>query len=491
MASYPVPGAEYRDFELAYAVLSKGCVMYHHTEANFFMLLTRDDYEQFEALYPDVPKMDPSFLADNSLDELDGGDDEACANEALEAMSDASSEFISDPDEAFSGDDSNNTYDSEAEICAPSPYARPPNPEPPTPNPSWTRDTAVYMDSESDGGTDMHPLVRFPTTPTRASKAPNATTAAETEANPAPPMNTIDNSHQCTTVYEADFDFEKNTDTPMHPTSPYRQRASPLSWTGLDKDTWGVDSYLACDGTMGLHMAWTAETGACHGQLQHCAWGGYVDRDQVAPSAGPELKLTTAEGEEYWLDDCFQRHEEHNDEGQQQDYVREYDHTCTFECADFFERFGWGLFPEGQDTTTKIEGGLQRGPFIDAQMAQYDAENNGDLEQGEDGQFMEAKVGLFSRRLLETVPEEDEDAVSEISELQEVDHDMLDRFADVVFGECELRKAKAAVANEEVREEAQPAKTNGGVKELPRWMQDHTYVSNERWADMVEEDEEE
>jgi hypothetical protein len=88
---------------------------------------------------------------------------------------------------------------------------------------------------------------------------------------------------------------------------------------------------------------------------------------------------------------------------------------------------------------------------------------------------------MFSWTKLETILEEDEDeAMSEVS----FDMGFLDRLADAVLAETSRLKEIAAEMERKGPEE------KGGEKELPRWMQDPTYVSGMSWSDMMDEDEE-
>jgi hypothetical protein len=215
---------------------------------------------------------------------------------------------------------------------------------------------------------------------------------------------------------------------------------------------------------MGVYSTWESEFGIHHGTLQRCSWALH-DNPSAVPrrAAGIELKVTSPEGGVRWLVD-----ENRNKYGYEYDECLEaewgvYGHRCWEGCAEFFEEFGWELCPEGQ--------GFELGTGMDTE---------------DDG---EGEVTLCGGRPPSPVPEEDEEVVSE------VDFGMLDRLADIVFGVRELREEEKA-AEELVPVEKADEKgekkvgDKGKEKELPMWMRDPFYVSNESWADMAEEDDE-
>lgn len=490
MASYPVPGAEYRDFELMYAVLSDGRIMYHDPEAGFFAPLTRADYDQYEAVYPDGPKMDPAFLADADADHFGkwGVEDGT--------VSEAGSDVFCEPDAALQHDDDPFRADGPACVDAygaacREPFARPTNPTPSKGNAISNR--GINEDDNPDlETTQFRPRVLFPSPSsyTTRAQAPTNTTmpGPEPSALATPPRAETDAAEN----YDGDFIFTPSASPspaaePSHPASPYHTRRSPISWTGLDESAWSRDFYLDCAGTMGVRHEWEAATGVSHGMLSHCGWVGYdaANRGWIVPAAaGVELTVTTPEGQEYWLDDCVQQYEEVRGV-----MDREYGHRCGEACVGFFESFGWELFPEAQDLGAKLVASLDA-----AAERVGESESEGD-ELEDDGE------GVYQWTMLETIVEEDEDEVDEDDEvMSEVDLDMgfLDRLADVVLA-APSRVAENVVgagsaqekeSGEEKKGREEKAGENGGVKELPRWMRDPSYVSGMSWADMMDEEDE-
>jgi hypothetical protein len=233
---------------------------------------------------------------------------------------------------------------------------------------------------------------------------------------------------------------------------------------------------------MGLLHEWEVETGVSEGTLQHCGWVGYTaeHRDWLVPgTGGVELTVTTPEGEVYWLDDVVEEYEE-EEEGLVQ---REYGHRCGEGCVEFFEAFGWELFPEAQDKGAKLVAALD----VDVR----DEKGEGELEVGQEEEDTDGEgKEMFPWTKLETIVEEDEDedAVdkSEDDDMSEVEFDMgfLDRLSDAVLVESSRLKENAMEAGRKGPEEKGEEK-----KELPLWMRDPTYVSGMRWSDMDDEDE--
>ncbi|KAK0732411.1 hypothetical protein B0T21DRAFT_412589 [Apiosordaria backusii] len=77
------------------------------------------------------------------------------------------------------------------------------------------------------------------------------------------------------------------------------------TWTGLEFTPWATHSYIDPDGHMDLYslrQVREAELYA-HGALPRCDWWHWDDPDQYPESDGPALVLSTAEGDEYELDD--------------------------------------------------------------------------------------------------------------------------------------------------------------------------------------------
>jgi hypothetical protein len=476
---------------MTYAVLSDGRIMYHNTTAGVFAPLTHADYVQYQAAYPDGPTMHPAFLADDDhpedLNGEDGKDGAAC-----EAHS-----GLLNPDAAVQDDDKDMQRDEDPfcddEPAESDPFARPVNP---TPSKAAGPATSACADEDSEDPTALpfRPRVLFPTpeqekTRLQADKqhgfGPSlALTPPPEPCTPAPAPPSPEN-------YDDDFVFtpapspspppspsptREAPEKPAHPTSsPYHARRSPISWTGLDRSSWGAHSYLDWAGTMGLLTEWEIETGASHGLLQRCRWVGHKaeNRDWIVPAAaGVELTVTTPEGEVYWLDDLVEEYEE-LEAGLMQ---REYGHRCGEGCVGFFEEFGWELFPEAQDTGAKLVAALDEDLVVDER-----GEGEEEDTDGEEG-------NRFPWTRLETIVEGDEDAVDggEDEDMSEVEFDMgfLDRLSDAVLVESSRLKENAVEAGRKGLEEK-----GGEKKELPLWMRDPTYVSGMRWSDMDDEDE--
>ncbi|SPQ17632.1 f239f9d1-a883-4313-8aed-2ceda5a3e2f8 [Thermothielavioides terrestris] len=487
VATYPVPGKELRDFEVEYAVLTNGEVWYHYPGTGEFIPLTPEEHEQFVLTCPAEPS--------------------AAEHEDDDTASVASSAFISNPDEV---DDLAHRDDNEE--VPPSPYARPPNPEPP---------------ATADGG-----------------------------------------------HYEFDDD-ERDANAPH--SCPYRRRETADSWTGLETTSWGEHFYIdEATSHLAVIRAWEAESGILHGRLQRCRF--VLSRHRPAASSSstnsaapacPELKLTTPEGDEFWLDDSVQERE--------YDYefvfrVGEYGHKCDERCREFFEEFGWELYPgDGESAAEdKDDAATQpREPEVEQEQAHQEREmpppfgvrgpeeaeedeeetmarmmameqedaaarevlrRNGLLipegfegtdeelavllaKQGQEAMAegldehlrrpskkgKEAVMGmrktggrwtLVSPTVLETIPEEDEDAPEpspaleddDESVIEPVDQTMIDQLEQAVLSECEARKG--AAQNKGKEKEKLPACSTEDF-----WSKDAFYVSGGNWADMMDEEE--
>ncbi|KAK4152703.1 hypothetical protein C8A00DRAFT_34619 [Chaetomidium leptoderma] len=474
VASYPVPGAEYRNYDLTYAVFSDGRIAYHYPEGCLVRSFTRADYDQYMAAHPDGPKMNPIFLTDYYDDD------------AYDAASDTSSEFVSEPNDegerpgvrpstpppTTDGED----HDMGDNIT--SPYVRPSNPEPTTP----CHHTAHNSNSNQPGHT--YRLTLQPSASSTFSSQVNreGSDLEDEPSTPSPPSKTHrqpTTPHQPPPEQDEEEDFwEEDLDLP-YPISPYRTRATPDSWTGLETDAWGIESYLDLStGTMGVRRVWQAESGVAHGLLQRCEWVCRQTKPVPAVAVGdgggggegvPELKVTTVEGEEFWLeeeDGSFSSSRQGDDEGV-------YGHWCGEGCVGFYARFGWDLFPEAQDVYPVAL------PPLD--------EGGKELEQDE-------QVEKYWWIRLETILEEDEDEVSEVGDVDEVvDESLLDRLADAVLEEAEMTGAFTVVMGQNrmaLERTYVDERKEAAEKELPMWMKDPTYVSNMSWADMVDEDEE-
>jgi hypothetical protein len=462
-------------------------------ESGHIFNMNRDDYEQYEAAYPDGVKLDPTFFAEASHSDGDA-DDEA----DVDTPSDSSSDFVSNPDEGesdpFAGPSTppRDTI-AEDEHSHSSPYKRPSHPEPTTPHPArFAEPTAISSLSLPEADSDSD---------------------AESDHSDTP-----DNADDAALI--------------TRPSSPYRARLSPISWTGLDLSPWGEHSYLCShDNTMALHSEWDVQSGSCHGMLQRCEWFGYLDLEEANPEpvdGVPGLKLTNTNGVDFWLVDEAEYGYEFVYEG------GEYAHWCE-ECApggllydaqkwdgEEVEAFGRQLLDAISEDEDESEMVKEFGRRLLAAIPED--EDEGDYperhldsipEQGDDEDEDDAAEEGHCPHRLETIPEEDEDeADDDESDLEPVDEDLLDRLATAVLQECNLRKVHAImvgtsaaagtpaatkgqdekVVEKKVQGDEKAEEKMGGdekvEEELPTWMRDPWHVSGKSWADIMDEEEE-
>lgn len=260
---------------MEYALIGNGKItqlVFLYPDSGDFRPMSRDDYEQYEAAHPDGVKLDPNAFSEFAHDAEYVSDDEGNTGDEGDAYDEG--------DDTFACPSPPSQLDAWAgdDHANPSPYKRPANPEPTT-----LRDHFVNT--------------IYPATPTSA----NAVTTSDV--------------------------------SPIL-TSPYRRRSTPDSRTGLELTAWGQTTYLTRAGTMALHQIDEIDSGICHGLLQRCTWGGYADASLAPRSSGPELKLTTAEGEEWWLDDGC---EEYTYEYVYEDQAEGgYGHQCGEACGEFY-----------------------------------------------------------------------------------------------------------------------------------------------------------
>jgi hypothetical protein len=435
---------------LEYALIGNGRIaqlVFFYPDSGDFHTMTRSDYEQYEAAHPDGIKLDPGMFPESVADDTvdaehrsgEEGDTEDEGNAEDDAGSDATSEFITSPDgeldyqheDTFAGPSTppqHNTWAGDESIN-PSPYKRPANTEPTTPDRHTTN--TIY-----------------PTTPTP--------TSANSTTSDAPPI----------------------------PTSPYRHRSTHHSWTGLELTTWGDSTYLHPAGTMALHHIDEIHSGISHNLLPRCAWGGYADRSSAPFSSGPELKLTTPVGNEWWLDDGC---EEYGYEYVYEEQVEGgYGHECGEGCGKFYHCCEDG---HDQDQDRVQDGG---GFWMDRRLGEEGPHRLETILEQDEGADGVEEGPVRSPWGLETIIEEDE----EDEEIEPVDGDLRDRLAEVVLAECDLHRENAvsgaagSQGENAVPEESTQGEEKTGEKELPLWMRDPWHVSNMSWADMAEEEEE-
>lgn len=261
---------------------------------------------------------------------------------AEDSFSGSSSEFIEVP-EPLDG------YNQEDSILEP--YERPSAPEPP-----YIEDYDADYDFSGhhtavEEEVDMQPRVRLPPC------APTIT--ATTTATPSDDASEEANHHRhrCYEVF----------------TSPYCQRSTAYSWTGLETTSWAVQSYIDhTNNTLDTYAERDARTGRCHGYLSRCSWPTHASRveaeaaaaatgsaplavkkeeepvpapEQLVRPAGVVITVTCPEGETRWLGEDPTEYEDGSDVF---DFRRrEYGHRCRHEpCTAFFEDFGWFQWPK-------------------------------------------------------------------------------------------------------------------------------------------------
>lgn len=234
------------------------------------------------------------------------------------------------------------------------------------------------------------------------------------------------------------------------PSSPYRRRATPDSWTGLEITSWGIESYIDPAGRMAVRHETDAQTGVYAGYLSRCTWVGWESREDAPVSLGPELKLTTPEGKEYWLDDQQQyEYEFHYDEG------RFFGHICDERCEWFREGGDDGYGYVEDEAGYAVEDlGYGHVEYVEEE-AGYAAED------------MEAKV---MKDLEGYVVEDSEDEDEDVVEIAGQVHGLL----------AQIQAATEA-------EKTGPMATGAAGEDLPRWVRDPSYIENRDWADMDDE----
>jgi hypothetical protein len=299
-------------------------------------------------------------------------------------FSDSSSEFIESPEPL-------NGYDQEDSIVEP--YERPSGPEPPY---IENYDAGynfsghyvnVDVEEEEVGTQPGVPLAPCaPTTPATTTTTPSDEAGEETnEPTTAPTANDAnDTNHYHHCCYEI-------------PTSPYRHRATPYSWTGLEITPWASESYIDhTNNTLDTYPGRDARTGRLHGLLNRCSWPTHASREeamtaaaaagasappavkkegQPAPApaqpvepAGIVVTVTTPEGETRWLGEDPTEYEQGSDVFDFRGC--EYGHRCGHEpCTSYFDHFGWFLWPENGIAVTPEAEAEARGVPVEVVVA--------------------------------------------------------------------------------------------------------------------------
>ncbi|KAK3341946.1 hypothetical protein B0T25DRAFT_356311 [Lasiosphaeria hispida] len=91
----------------------------------------------------------------------------------------------------------------------------------------------------------------------------------------------------------------------------------PLTWTRLENTRWAMHSWIDEDGLMYVVRDHQGPYSLACYPSNRCDWLWLGKKEMAKPSLGPELKLTTPEGQEFWLDepDYFTSHTEVDETG--------------------------------------------------------------------------------------------------------------------------------------------------------------------------------
>lgn len=83
--------------------------------------------------------------------------------------------------------------------------------------------------------------------------------------------------------------------------SPYDNGGYPerLTYTGLEYTNWAGEFGIDWNGHMYVQRDWKDGSGC----LPRCSWVRITAPDQFTKCSGPELTITTPEGESFWLTD--------------------------------------------------------------------------------------------------------------------------------------------------------------------------------------------
>ncbi|KXX81009.1 hypothetical protein MMYC01_202153 [Madurella mycetomatis] len=84
----------------------------------------------------------------------------------------------------------------------------------------------------------------------------------------------------------------------------------------IEDSGWGQVSVIDTDGHMGLRNEIEIRSHASYGRLAHCNWMRWSTREKVNVGLGLEIKLTTDDGAEYWLEDVCQYTYEYDTDGE-------------------------------------------------------------------------------------------------------------------------------------------------------------------------------
>ncbi|KAK4135930.1 hypothetical protein BT67DRAFT_264571 [Trichocladium antarcticum] len=359
-------------------------IFWYWPETNERRLLTLEEYQQFLTIYPRNGQV--AYEDTQSITSSDLIFDAECA----ESPERAKNAEIAECAEMAEGSESGESTESSEFILDP--------------------DAELIEDN-----TEYYDLPPRPDTPTPPSPPKKAASLPDRFYTPAP---------------------SPEPETLEPPTSPYRRRATSFSWTGLEETAWGVHNFVdRGTGLLVVQSVREAEERYLDGILHHCAWNGYASPEHAPVSAGPELVLTTDEGENYWLDDNITQYEydyvydQHDDEF--------FGHCCDELC----------------------------GPYY------YDDENECAIEDDEED-YDEGHARAAG------------EAEAEMDDV----HDMLGRIEMAVHGEVGSRKQEQAPVQDRALPEV-PA-TKNTIPGLPFGTRDPT-LPKKSWADMMDEEDEE
>ena len=316
--------------------------------------------------------------------------------------------------------------------------------------------------------TDIYTLPQRPDTPTPPSPPKKASSLPDRPCTPAP----------CS---EPEY--------PEPPASPYRRRASSFSWTGLEETAWGKDNFVDEEtGLLAVQKERDAELGA-YGTLSHCSWGGHLSAEQAPVSLGPELKLTTDEGDEYWLDDSTQAYQ--YEYAYEPEYQDTYGHVCDARCGHYYyNQYEYAIEDDeeegcGQEFVVQEQQGHGQEHVEQGSYELGTIEEDDEEEGCEQGRVVQKQQGSSE---LGTIEEEDEEEVeSDIDDMT----DLLDRLEAALHDEVENAAHEQAPVVEKTTQLEVPAPNTDVANELPLWVRDPTYVSNKSWADIMDDEDEE
>lgn len=369
-----------------------------------------------------------------------------------------------------------------------------------------TATAATPFDEANKEVGDMQPRARLPPLPLMAITA-ITTTAPQTDS----PTTTPITNHAPTHHYYI-------------PTSRYRLRATPHSWTGLETTAWATECCIDhTTNTLDLYTARDARTGRLHGLLCRCTWSTHASREEVAKvvkakrkegkevpvlarPAGIEIVVTTPEGEVWWLGEDETVYDEGEDLFDSR--RREYGHRCEDDwCEAYFNYFGWWQYPEGGVVVTP-EAFTEYIEFWGAVEAARASEAIG---LAMETQYMRWTVVSYSGPTLEIIYEDQELVIEEAAGAPdcavegedetdiEAETEAMDRLAALMQKSSDISQDNAMEQDRDSAETVRAAAVGvttkrveaaADVSEVSWWDRDPFSTSKMSWADIDELDDE-